>query len=1704
MPRVNLGRIGMVPRGPYQATTEYQRLDVVVYENAEYVALQTTTGHPPTDPAYFLKMLDLNSIIQSAVQATENANSSSAAAASAIHQASWNEDTRQLQFFDYEGESIGEPITITGGGGGSGTGGGGISNYAITLTRQNESRTLSAAENQDVFLEFYYSSVDEQGEDDGEGLASVYIDNIAVSAMDVAQGDNQINLKKLLHSGSNNVKLRVENSEGAFRSLSYTVNVVSLSIAAAMEPMALYSGNVTFNYTPIGSGTKTVHFLMDGTEIHSDTVTTTGRVCSYTVPAQSSGGHIFTCYAEITVDEHVVVSNTITAGMMWTGPNTTILAQLGVTECTQGENLVVQYMVYNPNSENTSVQLSVLSENGSVYSSRTETKDRSPQVWSLSDYPAGDITLRISSGQAVQDISVHVDEFETEILPVSTALRLSFDPSGRSNDESQPDHWSYTSGNITYLGSFTGFGWKRADGWLLDDDNIPVLRFLPGDSMTIPIKPFEDDARNTGYTIEVEFATRDVRDYDDVVFSCFSGNRGFRITSQQAELASEQTSILMMFKEDSRLRVTFCVEPRLSAHRLIYVYINGVMSGVVQYPNNDNFQQSNPVGLTIGCETCSIDLYAIRCYNVGLSRYEQLDNYISGRNTLAERVSAYARNNILDPDTQEISIGRLPASLPYMLISCPELPQYKGDKKTGVTVSFVDGTHPQRSFEATGAEMDVQGTSSAGYPVKNFKVKLKGTLLVNGADASAVGYMLSNSSIPVKTFCLKADYASSEGANNVELVQTYETNCPYSTPPQQADSRVRQGIEGYPMIVFWHNTETGDTTFIGKYNFNNDKSTPEVFGFTSAYPARECWEFLNNNTDLCLFRSNDFSNWSNSFEAREPEESTDTTALQRVVSWVCSTWRKDTDTAAVKAEKLATFREEFEDYFVLDACLFYYLFTEIFLMVDSRAKNMFLTTFDGTHWFPFPYDMDTALGINNEGTLSFSYSLEDTDTVGSADVFNGQASALWNNLRDAFPDELKSMYASLRSGNTFNYSTIRDAFEAHQAVWMETVWNEDAFVKYLQPFFLSNVNNLSMLQGSKSSQRDWWLFNAFRYRDSKYQTGDALSHFITLRVYDFASGISITPYSDLYIAVKWGNTATSIQRGYRDETYFIPCQLDNLNDTETYIYSSDRISDVGDLSSLKVGYADFSMAPKLTQIILGSNAAGYVNSRLETLYVGSNNLLTLVNVRSCPNLTGSLDFSGCLGLKTFYAAGSGISGALFADGARLETVELPNTVTNITFINCSNLTSFTCPGYTHLSTLRIENTDNLPIRSIIAGMTSGARVRLIGVVWTETTAQALQATVNKLLASSGMDASGNNTTGAVVTGRVNVQENISASLLSTISEHFPELEIVVNGSAIHTVRYFNYDGTLLYTDTVIDGNNAVDPITAYDLSVPTKSGTETKGYVFSGWSNLDQPVHSSVSCIAQYQDAYRVRFLVDGTAVDTQWVAAGDDAVVPSSNPVKENTAQYSYTFLRWNGDIHGISGPTDITADFTAEIRLYTVRFYNSDGTLLQTSSNIPYGSSAAYSGSDPLYPEVSQREDYRFVSWSPDCQEIHGDTDCYAVYVDINPASSKLLEGTITKYTDDTLTEIGTRAFHACSALSMVSVPAVTFIGANAFYGCTSLTELRLMSPVMCVLSSSNAFSQTPILSGRGSIYVPASLLSQYKSANQWSYLSNALIGV
>lgn len=1476
---------------------------------------------------------------------------------------------------------------------GFGGGGGGSSSAGYTITLQNRlsSRSITAAGGSAVELKYQYTSVDPDGVDDGDGIGTLIVNGASVATVSVPQGESTLDVAQYLTSGANTVKLKVENSEGSSRTLSYTITVVTLTMTTTIDTMAVYSAATTFNYTVSGSGVKTVHILMDGTELGTEEVSSSGRSRSYAIPAQSDGAHILTAYAETTVSGTTVRSNTLTVGMMFVSDamsDPAILTTFSQKTATQGEILSIPYMVYDPQNLSASVTLKVLNLDRTEYSSKSITAGREAQTWTVQDYPAGTVTLRIVCGSVYKDCAVTVAESTVNVEPVTDALALCFDPSGRSNLESNPANWS--SGGIS--ATFTGVGFSAADGWLTDSDGASVLRLLPGSSMTIPYYLFQNDARTSGVTVEVEMATHNVRDYDSIVMSCMSGNRGFKIASQYAEIASEQSSVSMQFKEDEKVRVSFVVEPR-NLHRLIYVYVDGIMCGAVQYPENDDFSQSTAVGITVGAESSGIDVYKVRLYTKGLTRHEILDNYIADRPLLSDRVEAFRRNDVLDL-SENIVVSKLPATLPYMIIQCEQLPQSKGDEKT-CAITYVNPADSSRSFTAESVKIDVQGTSSAGYKKKNFKLKLKGGVTYTANNVQSDSYLLREDSVPAAVFCMKADVASSESANNVELARLYNDIVPHKTSAQETDSRVRVAIDGTPCVIFWQNTATNETRFWGKYNFNFDKGASDVFGLSDGC---ESWETLNNTSNRTIYKSADFSGtaWQDDFEARYPSDNTDCTKLQAMCAWVVSTDRTAATGSALEASvtydgveyttdsaeyRLAKFKAEFEDHFVKAPMLFYYLFTEVFLMVDSRAKNFFPTTFDGTHWFPFPYDFDTALGINNEGQLVFDYDLEDTDTVGGHNVFNGQASVLWCNIRDAFASDIKAMYQTLRSGTVFGYDTVAQRFATHQAVWPETVWNEDAWEKYLEP--LENDNDgsyLTMLQGSKSSQREWWLFNAFRYRDSKYQCGDASSEFITLRCYAVGD-ITVTPYSHIWPRIKYGSY-TVTARGKRNTETTLACPLDTMDDTEVYIYSADRIASIGDLSAMQVGYANFSMATKLQSLKLGDGASTYENTRLTELYVGNNELLTTLDVQNCVALSMAVDLSGCVGIQTIKAKGSAATGFTLPVGGKLATLELPETITNLTIRDQSQFTTLDMDGYTALTTLRIENTPNVPLETIINGAANLNRVRLIGVEWDATSEESLQTTIDKLETCIGMDASGNNTAAAVVTGRVNVP-SISSALLTEINEAFPELVVVANGEPQYLIRFLDYDNSVLYRQVVAEGGDAVNPVTAGYITAPTRTGTEDSGYAFKDFGTLPTNVHSNGAVYAVYDTTYRVQFMNGSTVYDTQWIVSGESATTPTPNPTKASTAQYTYTFSNWDKSYTNVTEPLTVNAVYTSTVRRYTVKFYNGS-TLLQTVADVPYGGSATYTGATP----VDETNGYEFEGWSPSPTNNTGNTSCYAQF--------------------------------------------------------------------------------------------------------------------
>lgn len=92
-------------------------------------------------------------------------------------------------------------------------------------------------------------------------------------------------------------------------------------------------------------------------------------------------------------------------------------------------------------------------------------------------------------------------------------------------------------------------------------------------------------------------------------------------------------------------------------------------------------------------------------------------------------------------------------------------------------------------------------------------------------------------------------------------------------------------------------------------------------------------------------------------------------------------------------------------------------------------------------------------------------------------------------------------------------------------------------------------------------------------------------------------------------------------------------------------------------------------------------------------------------------------------------------------------------------------------------------------------------------------------------------------------------------------------------------------------------------------------------------------------------------------------------------------------------------------------------------------------------------------------------------------------------------------------TGAFQGCSSLSEVILPKCSWIDGTAFGSCISLESLYILSSSAAILSKPNQyitlFSQTKIPT-TGHIYVPASLVSVYETATEWSAFSSRFEGL
>lgn len=94
--------------------------------------------------------------------------------------------------------------------------------------------------------------------------------------------------------------------------------------------------------------------------------------------------------------------------------------------------------------------------------------------------------------------------------------------------------------------------------------------------------------------------------------------------------------------------------------------------------------------------------------------------------------------------------------------------------------------------------------------------------------------------------------------------------------------------------------------------------------------------------------------------------------------------------------------------------------------------------------------------------------------------------------------------------------------------------------------------------------------------------------------------------------------------------------------------------------------------------------------------------------------------------------------------------------------------------------------------------------------------------------------------------------------------------------------------------------------------------------------------------------------------------------------------------------------------------------------------------------------------------------------------------------------------ITSLSYRLFKNANKIKSVTVDKVTSINSEVFQYASLFEKLVIKTPTLCTLSSANSFDGTKIASGNGYIYVPDTLVEDYKAATNWSTYAAQIKGL
>ncbi len=378
----------------------------------------------------------------------------------------------------------------------------------------------------------------------------------------------------------------------------------------------------------------------------------------------------------------------------------------------------------------------------------------------------------------------------------------------------------------------------------------------------------------------------------------------------------------------------------------------------------------------------------------------------------------------------ELPIPRIAAQV---RLYAPKLPTTKQDDiEAEIEYNDKDGNYFRKPVI-----LNAQGSSSMSYFVKNMAIDL------NDGSEIKFGDFPTQDSFHLKKYyidafrgqCIVGYWLIEQVYKSRPIGQQYPYEYSYSngsTTDGLGDVKkdfftgAKCHPDGFPIVITWVNSETGEETEMGIYAWNLKKSK-EVYNCDKKKAENIILDgYITNST---LFGGTvDWSQYEirnpkslidkdgNKYDGDNPKELSDTDKTSKKVKEYII--RLSHSIEAINNENSDELKKEkFKEYFLLDMMIDYFLQSQVVYNFDGFEKNWIWVTHNGLQWCPTIYDEDSIFGAWWNGT----YVQEESAYF---KMLGNDSGFITGYLSQLFKTELCNRYKELRDKGIFSVDNI--------------------------------------------------------------------------------------------------------------------------------------------------------------------------------------------------------------------------------------------------------------------------------------------------------------------------------------------------------------------------------------------------------------------------------------------------------------------------------------------------------------------------------------------------------------------------------------------------------------------------------------------------------------------------------------------------------